>query len=102
MIAARSGSAFQTEFFAQCVCGLQICSGDFFVYAHGGFAGGLVVHSEIQVPAAHGLPHGLADARLDRLEAFRHANVQIEEAVIHGANGGTRMFQPFSMVRASA
>ena len=37
--------------------------------------------------AAHAVANDLADARLERLETLRHAQMQIEKAVIHAAHG---------------
>jgi hypothetical protein len=45
------------------------------------------MQSEIEMAAAYALAQNLADARLERLKAFRNAQMQIQEAMIHGADG---------------
>ena len=72
---------------AQRFGGLQICRGHFAIDSDGGGAGEFVVQGDVQMAAAHAFAHHLADARLERLKTFRHAQMQIEETVIHAAHG---------------
>ena len=66
---------------------MQVCGRDFLIDAHGRRAREFVVQGDVQMAAAHAVANDLADARLERLEAVRHAQVQIEKAVIDAAHG---------------
>ncbi len=75
------------EFLAERIDGLEVCGGDIVIHADRGGPSKFIVQSEIQMAAAYTFAEDLADARLERLESFRDAQMQIEEAMIHGANG---------------
>ena len=81
---------FDGEFLPQRVDRLQICRRYFAVHAHRRGARQVIVQRDIEMPAPHSLAHDLADARLDGLEALGHAQVQVEEAVIHAAHRNTQ------------
>ena len=86
-IEARSGSAWirtspRSEF-----DGFEVCRGDFLIDPHGRRAREFVVKRDIEMAAADAFANNLAHARFERLEALRHAQVQIQEAVIHAAQG---------------
>ena len=66
--------------------GFEIGRSDFLIDAHGRRAREFVANREIEMAAADAFADDLAHARLDRLEALRHAQVQIEEAMIHAAD----------------
>ena len=74
------------ELLPQRVDGFEVCRGNFLIDPHGRRAREFVANREIEMAAADAFANDLADARLDRLEALRHAQVQIEEAMIHAAN----------------
>ena len=57
------------------------------VHAHRRRAGEFVIQRHVQMSAPDTFAHKLANARLERLETLRHAQMQIEKAVIHRANG---------------
>ncbi len=76
--------------FRSLVDGLQIRCGYFAIHAHSRRARQFVVQRNIQMAAPHAFAHDLADARLDRLETFRHAQMEIEKAVIHAAHGNAQ------------
>jgi len=71
---------------AERICRFQIRTGHFVVDSHGRRAFDLVVNGDVKMPAPNALPDYLANARLHRLEPFRNAQVQIEEAMIDAAN----------------
>lgn len=81
------GFGLNAEFLAERIDGFQVRGGDIVIHADGCGTCQFVVQREIQMAATNAFAKNLADARLERLEAFRNAQMQIKEAMVHGANG---------------
>jgi hypothetical protein len=75
------------ELFAERIDGFEICRSNIVIHADGCGTREFVMQCEIEMAAANAFAKDLADARLERLESFRDAQMQIEEAMIHGTDG---------------
>src|SRR5580704_15575249 len=79
------GLGLNAEFLAERVDGFEIRGSDIVIYADCGGAREFVVQSEIEMTAANAFAEDLTDARFERFETFGNAEMQIQEAMIHGA-----------------
>ena len=75
---------------SQLIHGLQIRRGNFAIHSHRRRPRQFVMQRNIQMAAPHSFAHDLPNARLDRLEALRHAQMQIEKTMIHAAHGNAQ------------
>ena len=87
------------ELLSQRADGLQIGCRDFFIHSDGGGPRDFVAQRHVEMPAADALADDLADARLERLEALRHAQMHVEKAVVHAADRDSQAKAIFSGVR---
>ena len=87
------------ELLAQILDGAQIGCRDFVVHGDGCRPGELVAQRDVEMAAPHAVANDLADARLERLEALGHAQMQIEEAMIHAAHGDAKADAVFARLR---
>jgi hypothetical protein len=81
------GLSLNAKFFAERIDSFQVCGGDIVIHADCCGASEFIVQREIEMAAADAFAENLADARFERLETFRDAQMQIQEAMIHGADG---------------
>ena len=93
------GFGLDAEFLTQRIDGFQVRGCDIVIHTNGSGTCEFVMQSEIEMAAAHAFAENLADARLERLEAFGNAQMQIQEAMIHGADGDAQAPAAFDGAR---
>ncbi len=87
------------KFLAQRVHGLHVGARDVFVHAYGGGAREIVIERDVQMAAVDAFANHPANAGFERFKALGHAQMQIEKAVIHAADGNAQTPAAFDGVR---